>query len=216
MMSMEAPVVHGAEGRGDVSHSKLFLLFLRVGAMTFGGGDPTLAALQSEMVVRRRWLPPGKYAIAYTLARITPGTNLLAFCAGTGWELLGWPGALAAVLAMTLPAALIVLAVTEAYDLLRSNPIATAALAGVIAAAVGMMATAAWQLAQPYFTRKRWLFAAVLIVSAIVLSLEFSLSPIKVLALAAVTGFFWREPQDASPERPGGKRDHRSGVRRIR
>jgi len=35
---------------------RLALLFLRVGNLTFGGGDPTMAALHRELVVSRGWL----------------------------------------------------------------------------------------------------------------------------------------------------------------
>src|SRR5579864_9506669 len=83
---------------------KLVMIHLRVGNFTFGGGDPSLAALHSEIVATKGWITPEKYTIIFALARITPGTNLLAFCAGISWELLGWMGAVAALLAMTVPA----------------------------------------------------------------------------------------------------------------
>ena len=67
---------------------RLFLIYARVSNLTFGGGDPTMAALQSELVASRGWLSPDKYALVYGLARITPGTNILAFCAGTAWYLM--------------------------------------------------------------------------------------------------------------------------------
>ena len=74
-------------------------LFSRVGVTVFGGGEPTVAILQREFY-RREWLSPEKFAIAFGLARLTPGTNVLAFCAATGWYILGIRGALAAVLAI--------------------------------------------------------------------------------------------------------------------
>jgi len=63
------------------SLKQLAWIFLRVGNLTFGGGDPTMAALQSELVAGRRWLDEEQYGLIYGLARITPGTNLLAFSA---------------------------------------------------------------------------------------------------------------------------------------
>ena len=84
---------------------RLALLFLRVGNLTFGGGDPTMAALHRELVVSHRWLTPERYGLIYSLARATPGTNLLAFCAGVGWQLARLRGALAAVLSASIPCA---------------------------------------------------------------------------------------------------------------
>ncbi len=74
--------------------SEITRLFTRVGITVFGGGDPTIAILQREFY-RRDWLSPEKFAIAFGLARLTPGTNVLAFCAAAGWYILGLTGALA-------------------------------------------------------------------------------------------------------------------------
>src|SRR5580692_118610 len=89
----------------SLSLRRLSLICLRVSNLTFGGGDPTMAALQSELVTRHGWLSPEKYGLIYALARLTPGTNILAFCAGSAWDLKGWPGAILGVLAATVPSA---------------------------------------------------------------------------------------------------------------
>ena len=168
---------------------------MRLAAVTFGGGNPTMAAMHREMVTSRRWLTPEKYTLAYVLARITPGTNMLAFCAGTAWELLGWRGALAGVLAASVPSAIIVMLLTEGYDAVRANQHAMAAIAGTLAAATGMMATAAWELLQPYLDRKRWPQALVFAAASVVLSLVFDMPPVEVLGLSALAGVFWRIPE---------------------
>src|ERR1019366_6259770 len=91
-------------------------VFARVGTLTFGGGDPTVAALYSELVTTRRWLAPEAYGLVYALARITPGTNAMAFCAGVAWELAGWGGGVLAVLAAAVPSALCVVLLTLGYE----------------------------------------------------------------------------------------------------
>ena len=178
-----------------VSLTRLFLLYLRVGSLTFGGGDPTMAALQTELVTARRWLSAEKYALVYALARITPGTNILAFGAGAGWLLRGWPAAIAAVLAMSVPAAVIIVLLVHGYETWRSNQVAMAAIGGVLAAAVGMMATSAWHLLRPHLTRRRALHAFVIAGGSLALSLWLSFSPIQILGLGALAGFFWRIPE---------------------
>jgi chromate transporter len=173
---------------------RLFLIFLRVSNLTFGGGDPTMAALHAELVAARGWLSGEKYALIFALARITPGTNLLAFCAGAGWALSGWAGAVLSVLAATLPSAVVVLFLAVGYEAWKSNALAMAAIAGSLAAAVGMMATGAWQLLWPHLGSRRWWRTAIVFGASLLLSLKFSLSPIQVLALAAITGLLWRVP----------------------
>lgn len=175
----------------------LTAVYARIGALTFGGGDPTMAALQTELVRNRRWLAPERYVVAYAIARVTPGTNMLAFIAGTAWEMLGWRGAIAGVLVTTVPGAILVVLLSAGYDALRSHPRAMAAVAGTLAAAVGMMAIGAWQLIAAHITSRDWrlvLRAALLAGSALALSSRFDTSPVIVLALAALAGVLWLSP----------------------
>jgi chromate transport protein ChrA len=71
-------------------------VFLRYGNWTFGGGSSTVAVLQAELMDRCRWIDRETFTLAFGLARLTPGTNLLSFGAGIGWLLRGWGGALSA------------------------------------------------------------------------------------------------------------------------
>ena len=179
--------------------ARLTGVYLRIGNLTFGGGDPTMAALYAELVTLRRWLSSETYGLVYALARITPGTNILAFGAGTAWELAGWPGAVLAVLAMALPSAACVVLLTVGYEAWRDNARAMAAISGTLAAAVGLMAASAWQLLAPHFAARNWrraLRALAIAGGALLATLVPRVPPIEVLALAALVGFFWRAPQE--------------------
>ena len=170
------------------------LLFLRVSNLTFGGGDPIMAIFQRELVNRQAWLSAERYGIAYGLARVTPGTNILAFCAGAAWYIRGWPAALLGVFAATVPAAALVLWLTYAYQAWRSNLLVTAAVGGMLAAAVGIMAASAALLIRPIWKMRGWLRTSVVVIGAAVLNWKFSISPIPILAAAALAGYFWSEP----------------------
>lgn len=166
-------------------------LFLRVGVTVFGGGDPTIAILQREFY-RREWLSGEKFAIAFGLARLTPGTNVLAFCAATGWYILGIAGALAAVLAITIPPSLLVVWLTRAYDLTAHSRLAQSIASALLAAAVGTMIGAAVLLVRAQSKPGRWLRPLVISVGALLASLA-GLTPLQVIGAAAFAGFFWPE-----------------------
>jgi len=165
-------------------------LFFRVGVTVFGGGDPTIAILQREFY-RRSWLTPEKFAIAFGLARLTPGTNVLAFCAATGWYILGLAGALAAVLAVTIPASILVVWLTRAYDLTVQNRLAQSIANALLAAAVGTMIGAALLLVRSQCKRGRWLKPVAISTGAFVLAYLIRWTPLEVIAAAASVGFFW-------------------------
>ncbi len=169
----------------------LTLLFLRIGNLTFGGGDPTMSAMQSELLARE-WITPQRYGLVYSLARVTPGTNILAFCAGIGWQLLGLPGAVLAVLAVSIPSAALVVVLTAGYGFWKSNLLAMAAISGMLAASIGLMITGAFLLLKPQLRSRRWPRTAIIAASALALSLWGGLSPVAILALAASVGLIWR------------------------
>src|SRR5277367_1381521 len=167
-------------------------LFARVGVTVFGGGDPTIAILQREFY-RREWLSPEKFAIAFGLARLTPGTNVLAFCAAAGWYILGFSGALAAVLAITIPASVLVVWLTRAYDLTTRYPLALSIANALVAAAVGTMLGAALLLVRTQCKPGRWLKPVAISTGAFLLAFVVRLTPLQVIGLAALAGFFWVE-----------------------
>jgi chromate transporter len=167
-------------------------LFFRVGNTTFGGGNPTIAVLQREFY-QRHWLSPEQFGIAFGLGRVTPGTNLLAFCAATGWYLLGLMGALTAVMVVTIPSSILVIWLTRVYDEGVNHPLAQSVISAIIAAAVGTMMGAAVLLVRSVLSKRNWLRPLVIAIGAFVLARMFALSPILVIGVAAVVGFFWVE-----------------------
>ena len=168
-----------------------FTICLRIGNLTFGGGDPTMSAFYRELVERRGWLTREQYATAYALARVTPGTNLLAFSAGAGFLLHGWAGALAAVLAITIPSSILVAWVTMGYEAGRVNPLVTAIVGGIIASAIGMMIASAWQLVQPRIREGYWLRTLFLVAGATLGLSVFHIAPITILLAAGLIGYFF-------------------------
>jgi chromate transporter len=166
--------------------------FARIGNLTFGGGDPTMLALQRETTGRRAWMTPEQFGLVYGLARVTPGTNVLALCAGAGWVMRGWRGAVLALAAACAPSAVMAIVLLQSIETGMANPWIAAAMATVNAAVVGLMASGAWMLIRPHL-RGGWLRAIVLTSAAgILASPPLRWSPIPVLLVALAAGLLWR------------------------
>jgi chromate transporter len=87
-------------------------VFTRYANLTLGGGSATTAVIHGEIVSKQRWVSEEQFALSFALGRLTPGTNLLAFCVGIGWILRKWSGAAVTLLAASIPCTLIVVAIT--------------------------------------------------------------------------------------------------------
>jgi len=121
-------------------------VFYRTGALVFGGGHTVLPLLQAE-VVGRDWLSADAFLAGYGAAQAVPGP-LFSFAAYVGaaqrFAPGGWAGGLVALVAIYAPSVLLVLGVLPFWDRLKARPGARAALAGVNAAVVGVLAAALW------------------------------------------------------------------------
>ena len=128
------------------SLTTLFLTFLKIGATLYGSGYVLLAFLHEDFVSRLGWLTDQQLLDAVAVGQFTPGP---VFTTATfiGYILGGLPGAIIATLAIFLPSFLLVAIVYPFVPRLRASPWTSAFLDGANAAAVGLMAAVAWQLA---------------------------------------------------------------------
>lgn len=118
-------------------------LFYRAGALVFGGGHVVLPLLR-EALVPAGWLGDDQFLAGYGAAQALPGP-LFAFAAYLGAVAqpsapLLW--AAIALIALFLPGLLLALAGAPLMSWLARHPAAGAALAGINAAVVGLLAAA--------------------------------------------------------------------------
>lgn len=162
-------------------------VFFRLGGLTFGGGAATVVVLERFLVEEKQWIDRARFRLAYGLSRLTPGTNILATCTALGWMLHGWAGVWVALLAASLPGAVVTVALTQSYDELVRHPLGAAAMRGAVAAAIGIMCAAAYSILRPFLKEGRTVWTASIALASFALS-WYGLSPLRVLALAAVAG----------------------------
>lgn len=163
-------------------------VFMRYANLTLGGGSATTAVLHHELLEKRHWLNDDRFTLCYALGRLTPGTNLLAFCTGVGWLLLGFSGAIVALLAASVPCAIVVTVLTALFSHWQENTFAQAAIHGAVAAAVAITVKTCWTIAKPHYKGDGRLRVVLIGAAAFLLHVAAGLSAIQVLLLAAVIG----------------------------
>jgi chromate transporter len=118
--------------------------FYRAGALVFGGGHVVLPLLRAE-VVPTGWLSDDRFLAGYGAAQAVPGP-LFTFAAYLGAAMApganAWVHGLWCLLAIFLPAWLLVGGALPFWRRLRARPWARAALAGANAAVVGILLAA--------------------------------------------------------------------------
>ena len=123
----------------------LFLVFLKIGAVLFGGGYVLVALMRSDLVARLGWISERQLLDAIAMGQVTPGPISTA-ATFIGYVLAGLPGAAIATVAMFLPAFVFVAASGPLVPRLRRSALAGAVLNGVNVAALALIAVVTWQL----------------------------------------------------------------------
>ncbi|MFC0469089.1 chromate efflux transporter [Halalkalibacter kiskunsagensis] len=120
--------------------ANLSLLFLKIGALSFGGAYTVLALLQFEAVDNYGWLTTEQYVDGLAINELTPGP-LIMVAAFVGFAAYGFWGATLATFFIFLPAFLVVLLGAPYFDKIRENEKLKLYLTGVSAAVVGLIAS---------------------------------------------------------------------------
>jgi len=123
----------------------LFLIFLKIGAVLFGGGYVLIALIRSNLVAHLGWISERQLLDAIAMGQVTPGP-LSTTATFIGYLLGGVPGAVIATVGMFLPAFFFVAVSGPLVPRLRQSPIAGAILDGVNVAALALIAVVTWQL----------------------------------------------------------------------
>jgi chromate transporter len=125
---------------------ELFDRFYRAGSLVFGGGHVVLPLLERE-VVAPGWLTADQFLAGYGAAQALPGP-LFTLSAYLGAVMSHGPGGVIggvwALLAIFLPALLLVAGTLPFWSALRHHPAAQAALRGANATVVGVLLAALW------------------------------------------------------------------------
>src|ERR687886_3059225 len=133
----------------------LFLSFLKIGTVGFGGGLAVIAQIRAVVVLRRRWLNEYEFAEAFALAQSLPGTNAGNTATYIGLRLRGWRGACAAMGGFILPSTLMMILLAILYRHLRALPDTDRLFHGLNAAVVALVIVTAWRLGRNTLD-KRW------------------------------------------------------------
>jgi chromate transporter len=149
------PGVLGVTGAASVTAAasapagltKLFLVFLKIGAIVFGSGYVLLAFLRADLVQNTHWLTESQLVDAVAVGQLTPGP---VFTTATfiGYVVAGLPGALVATIGIFLPSFLLVAVSGPLIPRLRRSPLAGAFLDGVNVASFALMGVVGVQLAR--------------------------------------------------------------------
>ena len=159
-----------------------FLLFLKASLFSTGGFS-NLPSLHQDLIANG-WAKESYFGQSIAIGQISPGPNgLWVIC--LGYLTYGFAGAFLALIAITLPA-LLVLVVAGGYTRIEHRRWVQGAMYGISLAVIGLLLSVVWTiLHQPGVDWKGLLIAA----GAFGLALSRKVNILIILGLAGLAGF---------------------------
>jgi chromate transporter len=167
---------------------RLFLSFLKIGSVVFGSGYVLLPFVQAEFVERLHWLTDKQLIDAVAVGQFTPGP-LFTTATFIGYVVGGWVGAAVATVGIFLPGFVLVALSGPVIPWIRRSPWASAALDGVIAGSLALMAVVTWQFGKAAIVDRMTL---VVFLASVLVLVRFRINSAWLIGAAALGGFVLR------------------------
>lgn len=172
---------------------QLFLSFLQIGALSFGGGYASMPLIEAQIVTSHGWLTMTEFSDLVTIAEMTPGPIAVNAATFVGTKVAGVLGALVATAGCILPACVLVTLIAKLYLKYRNLTVLQSVLGSLRPAVVAMIASAGLTILMNAFWGSRtvvlantnYVMVAIFLLSFVLLR-KTKLSPIAVMVLAGV------------------------------
>ena len=166
---------------------ELGLIFLRLGAIGFGGPAAHIAMMEEEVVKRKKWLTHEYFLDLLGASNIIPGPNSTEMAIHIGYVRAGWKGVVIAGSCFIFPAVIITLIFAQLYVEYSTFPHVGEFIWGIRAAVIAVILAAGFRLGKPMLKKP---FAALVAATVCALSL-FHTGEITLLFSAGILGILW-------------------------
>jgi chromate transporter len=172
---------------------ELFITFLKMGCVTFGGGYAMIPVLEREIIRKKGWITVDEVMDYYTIAQITPGIIAVNISTFIGYKRKGAAGGIVSTAGFILPGVTLVTIITLCTARFADYPAIRHAFSGIRVAAGALVLDTVIKLCKGLFKdrsmRRRHLAFAIFML-AFALSAVLSVSPVLLVAGSGIAGFF--------------------------
>lgn len=170
---------------------ELFLLFLKIGSLSFGGGYAVITLIQRE-VTEKGWIKPEQFQDIVALAGMAPGSIATNTATLIGYSQMGILGGIISTIGIILPSLVIVILFAAFFLRVQSNHWVRSSFYGLRPIITGLIIYAAIHFGigghkEPLFS---WSTFGMLVicVSSLIAVTKYKIHPFAVILLSAVGG----------------------------
>jgi chromate transporter len=197
-----------AENKGKIL-LKLFLAFMKISPVTFGGGYAMIPLIEREVVEERKWLPSKEMPDMLALAGSAPGAIGVNTAIFIGYRIAGLPGSICALTGVMIPTFIIVVLLTVILLNFSDNPWVIAAFRGIAPAVVALILYAGYRIGKTAIIDKLTLIVAALSLLAL---LFLPVNPIMLILVGGVLSYVYTQAKLAWMRKATAKKSRSNSV----
>ena len=163
----------------------LFLVFLKIGAFTFGGGYAMIPLIQKEIAEKRKWITDEDILEIVAIAESTPGPIAINATTFVGYRTGGFGGAFFATLGVVLPSFTIISAISYILNEFKNARGVVYAFNGIRAGVLALILKAMYSM---YKQCSKSLIPYIIMAISFILAAIFKINVIAVIILCALIG----------------------------
>lgn len=163
----------------------LFLTFMKIGSLTFGGGYAMIPIIEEEVTKKRKWISEIEIMDILAISESTPGPIAVNTATYVGYKVAGIVGGIVATIGLTIPSFVIIFVISFFYQDFMKWPVIVAMFKGLKVGVIILLFSAVLRLRKGV---KVNLVGIVLFVSTLSIMLVFSFFDIgfKYLSLSLI------------------------------
>lgn len=167
----------------------LFIVFLKIGAFTWGGGYAMLPLIKNEVVVKKKWISDDDFIKGISVSQAVPGAIAINSATFVGHKVAGTAGAIAAALGALLPSFISIIVVAIFFLRFKELTLVRNFFRGATPAIVALLVSAVIDIGRSALKSYREMIISA---ALLFLLLYFNIHPIWAIAIAAITGLFFK------------------------
>ena len=169
------------------TYAGLFMQTLSLSTFTLGGGYVMIPLLRERLVKKLGWIDEKELTEMTAIGQSSPGAMIVNVSVLLGYRLLGFWGAICALMGTALPAIVLLAAAAYFYDIIRDNRYVSAAFRGMNAGVAAVIADTVITMAAPYIKKNQALYA-IIMVGAFIAAFFFDINVALVIISCGVLG----------------------------
>lgn len=182
----------------EVSLFEIFMVFLKIGTFTIGGGYAMLPIIQNE-ILKRKWISEDELPNIIALSQSAPGILSVNISIFAGHKLRGLKGSIVATIGTSLPSFIIILLIASLFTGYQNNPTIVSIFKGIRPVVISLIIVPMIKLAKK---NNKDLLSWLISIGALIAVSFLNISPIYILLAIMVLTFIVMYIKEKS----GGKR----------